>query len=251
MFYHLIKYLFMSNLQLIYLLLNLFLFMLQINTSKSQSIDNSTIIPKNIINFEISDIHNETSNNYYFYFVLNGNIKENIYLKPLQINIELDLKEIDKKVGCIFYIKKNNTALLQCNLKINDNKNQTILSFKKSKVELENGNILNFVNIDKIFLINKAMINDETFEKFIKRDIVNVNQSKTHNDKYYTVIIIIIIIFILFIILAIVFLKFYNLNNKRNKNKKKVKRQDSSNDLEDKKNNSLNQSNSSNININN
>ena len=101
-----------------------------------------------IIIFKMNEIKNQTSNNYYFNFTINGKINKD--LPKFIIKGKLKINEIeDLTIDYIFNIEENKKAYLICKLNISEYKQQKEFTLEISDIS-NNNNFIFFEDLDKI-----------------------------------------------------------------------------------------------------
>ena len=152
-----------------------------------------------IITFEINDLQNQTLMNYSLDFKINGTINKKI--NPIEIKTKLEFNEIEEKVDCNFIIEENQTANLNCTIRLDKYKEKKSFSFTTSEI-LEDNIDIYLSKINEILFINKY----EEEKKDKKKEI-----------NYLIIIIICIVSLIIYIISYIII---YYLVKKKSKNTK-------------------------------
>ena len=106
------------------------------------------------IEFQMDNIKNQTSNEYNFYFKIDGKIDDN--LNDTEIHLKLKMNEINESSSCIFIIAKNKKANLNCNLNVENYKDVKLLTFNTTKVSNGDEYNISFVDLNKVYLINEG-----------------------------------------------------------------------------------------------
>ena len=117
-----------------------------------------------IVIFQMRDkIENITANDYKFKFTIYGSLNKDLNQTGIIIEKQFDLFEIDNKAECLFMIKINKTAELNCNLNVEKYKNIKTFSFKTSEIKTGDYDIY-FAKLNDIILINNNEIKNKSNE---------------------------------------------------------------------------------------
>ena len=152
-------------------------------------------------NFIADEINNQTSDNLAFNFEIKGKINKD--LESQAIDVKLPISEIkDKNADCIFNIKENRKANLNCSLNIENYKDYKILSFKKKDLKSKEDYDIMLSKIDEVLLINDYQEKEKEIEEEIEKEEKN-------NNKLIIIITVvaILVILIINIIIFIIILK--------------------------------------------
>ena len=113
------------------------------------------------IEFKMNKLENQTSSDYNFNITLNGRIDDN-NLANIEIKEKFEMNEINTPSDCSFKIGEKRNASLNCILNIKDYQNIKVFSFKTTKIEHNKEYNISFLNLNKVYLLNEPIINEET-----------------------------------------------------------------------------------------
>ena len=137
--------------------------------------------------FNINKLKNYTSDNYTFDISIDGKLTNE--LEPKSFNIGIPVTHMSDKADCVFNIKQNQTADLNCKLNIEQYKQYSTFSFKVIDID-DDGSPIYLSRINEIYLLNKAKEEENTKEK--------------DNNKNIIVIVIIPVVFVIIIVAGVI-----------------------------------------------
>ena len=111
------------------------------------------------LEFTMDTIKNQTSNDYNFDFSINGKIDDS-NIKDLEIIHKFKMNEINEPSYCSLKIERQNFANLNCVLNVKAYKKMKYFTFNTTKIEYNNEFNISFINLNKVFLINKFKSNN-------------------------------------------------------------------------------------------
>ena len=138
--------------------------------------------------FNINKLKNYTSDNYTFDISIDGKLTNE--LEPKTFNIGIPVTHMSDKADCVFNIKQNQTADLNCKLNIEQYKQYSQFSFKVIDID-DDGSPIYLSRINEIYLLNKAKEEENTKEK-------------DNNNKNIILIVIIPVVFVIIIVAGVI-----------------------------------------------
>ena len=143
------------------------------------------------------------ANDFKFDFKIEGKLNKDITSSEIIIKQEFELYETDNKADCIFTIKSNKMANLNCSFNVENNKTTKKFSFKTSQIKV-NSNEIYLLKLGDVQLINseeekeveteKEEEKEEKGEKEVEKESGERAQNEQKEKKSNKIIIIMVII---------------------------------------------------------